>query len=252
MGDVMKVAVRDQVTHISGTPTFFRFLLGAASPQELGRIPVRQITLGGEIVDQAILDALCKQFPTAALTHIYASSEMGVCFSVQDGRAGFPTEYVDRSDLPTRIKIVEGQLYVSSPHRLRRYLGAQLFDYEADMLFPTGDFVELRDGRYHFIGRGEHIINVGGYKVATSEVEAVLLQVPGVHLVKVTGGKSSLVGQIVQADVVLHPGYEVSQVRRLLFETCKARLEPHKRPRITNFVRELELSGGVKIRRTRT
>jgi len=38
---------------------------------------LRQITLGGEIADQAVLDALARRFPGARITHVYASTEAG-------------------------------------------------------------------------------------------------------------------------------------------------------------------------------
>jgi acyl-coenzyme A synthetase/AMP-(fatty) acid ligase len=93
-------------------------------------------------------------------------------------------------------------------------------------------------------------VNVGGRKVAMGEVEAVLLQVPGVHLVEVTGAASSVAGQIVQANVVLRPGYDGSTVRQQLMESCQAQLERYKWPRIINFVTSLDVSAAGKIRRT--
>jgi acyl-coenzyme A synthetase/AMP-(fatty) acid ligase len=77
-----------EVTHISGTPTFWRSLLMATG--EDGLPALRQITIGGEAVDQATLDRLLNAFPAARLSHIYASTEAGSLFAVNDGRAGFP------------------------------------------------------------------------------------------------------------------------------------------------------------------
>ncbi len=45
--------------------------------------------------------------------------------------------------------------------------------------------VELRDGRYHFVGRREGVINVGGQKVHPEEVEAVINRHPGVRMARV-------------------------------------------------------------------
>src|SRR5204862_330759 len=42
---------------------------------------------------------------------------------------------------------------------------------DSDGFIETGDRVELRDGRYVFIGRGGGVINVGGLKVYPEEVE---------------------------------------------------------------------------------
>ncbi len=80
------------VTHLSATPTLWRRLLMAPGHRELGLV---QATLGGEIADQAVLDALRAAYPAARVTHIYASTEAGVGFSVTDGRAGFPRAFLE-------------------------------------------------------------------------------------------------------------------------------------------------------------
>ena len=78
------------------------------------RLALRQITLGGEIVDQKILDAL-KHFPAREDHHIYASTEAGVGFAVRDGRAGFPAAYLDNPPPGIRLAVDEqGQLLLKS------------------------------------------------------------------------------------------------------------------------------------------
>ena len=59
------------MTHVSGTPTLWRALLVALG-SKAATLPLRQITLGGEAVDQAILDRLANLYPGASITHIYA------------------------------------------------------------------------------------------------------------------------------------------------------------------------------------
>ena len=79
------------VTHASGTPTFWRAAL-MALPVSSKLSSLQQITIGGETVDQALLDRLAERFPNARVTHIYASTEAGALFSVKDRRAGFPAD----------------------------------------------------------------------------------------------------------------------------------------------------------------
>ncbi|MBL8213768.1 MAG: AMP-binding protein, partial [Bryobacterales bacterium] len=80
---------RHAITHASGTPSLWRKLLLALNPEN--PIPsLKNITLGGEAVDQATLDRLSQAFPQARLRHVYASTEAGVIFTVADHRAGFP------------------------------------------------------------------------------------------------------------------------------------------------------------------
>ena len=81
-----------------------------------------QITLGGEAVDQDLLDRLHAAFPHARLTHIYASTEMGVCFSVRDGKAGFPADYLSDRSLPCQLRIAsDGELEIRSKRAMVGY-----------------------------------------------------------------------------------------------------------------------------------
>ena len=101
------VAERFGATHISGTPTFWRSFLLATPFRSL---PLQQITLGGEPVDQPTLDRLAQRFPGARITHIYASSEAGTVFSVHDGRSGFPAAWLDTRTAGVGLRIRAGVL----------------------------------------------------------------------------------------------------------------------------------------------
>src|SRR5438046_2355534 len=104
---------------------------------------------------------------------------------------------------------------ISSPAPLRLrsagnamgYLGAHAPALkDSDGFVETGDRVELRDGRYVFIGRGGGVINVGGLKVYPEEVEAIINAQPGVRMSLVKARRSPITGAVVTAEVVLIAG----------------------------------------------
>ncbi|MEM7587933.1 MAG: AMP-binding protein [Acidobacteriota bacterium] len=74
---VLDTCRRQAVSHAYGTPSFWRDLLASTSPQARSELRLRQITLGGEIVDQPLLEALSESFPEAHITHSFARSESG-------------------------------------------------------------------------------------------------------------------------------------------------------------------------------
>ena len=86
----------NSINCLSASPTLWRKLLMSPKFTEL---QMRVITLGGEIADQNILNALKKNFKDAKIRHIYASTEAGVGFSVTDGLAGFPKKYLEKNHL---------------------------------------------------------------------------------------------------------------------------------------------------------
>src|SRR5256885_17270846 len=79
--------------------------------------------------------------------------------------------------------VTGGTLRLRSAGNAMGYLGAHAPALkDSDGFVETGDRVELRDGRYVFIGRGGGVINVGGLKVYPEEVEAIINAQPGVRM----------------------------------------------------------------------
>jgi acyl-coenzyme A synthetase/AMP-(fatty) acid ligase len=242
-GARLGVAGAEGATHISATPTFFRLALATAS-EGMAAFAPQQLTLGGEVVDQPVLDALRARFPAARITHIYASTEMGTCFSVHDGRAGFPAAWLDSDATPVRLRVEDGELMIKSPFAMRGYVGQAAHD---GGWYRTGDHVQIEGDRVFFGGRAGERINVGGRKVAPARVEEAVLAVPGVAAVRVSGRPSSLAGQLVQAHVVLAPGVEAAPVRLAILEHTQKVLQSHEVPRTIRFVPALEQTASGKL-----
>jgi acyl-coenzyme A synthetase/AMP-(fatty) acid ligase len=239
------------VTHISGTPSHWRKLLmsGAAA-----KFAPRYVRLSGEIADQAVLDGLRAAFPKASIGHAYASTEAGVGFAVNDGRAGFPAAIVGNNRDGVEMKVVDGSLRIRSRRTAHAYIGrdsAELAD--ADGFVDTGDMVELRGDRYYFVGRRGGIINIGGLKVHPEEIEAVVNRQPEVRMSRAKSRHSPITGAIVVVDVVLADDADpetIDQIRARILVDCRSSLAPHKVPAVIKFVPSLDLTAAGKLART--
>ena len=238
------------VTHISGTPSHWRKLLmsGAAA-----NFSPRYVRLSGEIADQAVLDGLVRAFPHASIGHAYASTEAGVGFSVEDRHEGFPADLVGRNRNGVEMKVVDGSLRIRSRRTARGYIGAAappLVDSEG--FVDTGDMVELRGERYHFVGRRGGIINIGGLKVHPEEVEAVINQHQSVRMSRARSRRSPITGAIVVADVVLSDGSDAGRretIRSEILGRCKDSLAAYKVPAVIRFVERLDVTAAGKLAR---
>ena len=167
------------VQFASATPSYWRWLLTWGDLKSLKQTELVQVTLGGEIVDRAILDSLHAVFPNARLIHIYATTELGRCFSVRDGKVGFPASFVDQcSPDGVALKVENGELLVRSANAMQGYTRQSRHAFPRSEFFATGDLVKRVADRFYFVGRKNDIINVGGNKVHPAEVEAVVLAVP--------------------------------------------------------------------------
>ncbi|MFN8511819.1 MAG: AMP-binding protein [Chloroflexia bacterium] len=135
-------------------------------------------------------------------------------------------------------EVAEGttaEMVVRSPSMMLGYLD----DPEAtaailrDGWLYTGDLAH-RDaaGFYYIEGRRGLQINVGGSKVAPEEVEAVLLQHPGVREAVAVPQPDRSRGEVVRAIVVPEGDAPDAQALRRF---CRARLAGYKVPRSIEF-----------------
>lgn len=221
------------VTQISATPTFWRSFLMIAKPGDLN---LRQITLGGEAADQATLDRVRKAFPGARVTHIYASTEAGVVFSVHDGLEGFPAEWLGAVNQGVEMRVVDGFLNIRTPNAMRGYVSDSAQPLQADGWLATADRVEIRDNRAYIVGRDDSTINVGGSKVYPLMVEQFLLKQPGVLEARVFGVANPISGFLVAAEVVLDRALDPAEARSSILATCREGLAQYQVPRVFKVV----------------
>jgi acyl-coenzyme A synthetase/AMP-(fatty) acid ligase len=252
VGDFLVRLGRHGVTHLSGTPSHWRRAL--MSPCA-GEISPHYVRLSGEIADQAILDNLAAFYTTARVGHAYASTEAGVGFDVNDGRAGFPTSLIGAPG-DVAMKVADGSLRIRSPRTALRYVGANAPALaDPDGFVDTGDMLERSGDRYHFAGRKGGIINVGGQKVHPEEVEGVINRHPQVRMSLAQSRKSPITGAVVVAEVVLREeagadGTDASGVLRSeILDLCRARLAQYKVPVTIRFVPALPVAASGKLER---
>jgi len=234
---------------LSATPTMWRTLLMTFPLEQL---PLKQITLGGEMVDGKVLQVLRARFPAANIIHIYASTEAGVGFTVRDGLPGFPAAYLEQPPRGVQIAVEDGRLLLKAALEESEYLAGEHVLRRGDGFIDTGDLLQREGDRFLFLGRANGTINVGGNKVHPEEVENLLLSCEGVQLVRVSSRKSPFTGALVQAEVVPesscrdHP----DELKDRLLSHCRERLAPYKVPAFLQVVEELALTTSGKMRRT--
>jgi acyl-CoA synthetase (AMP-forming)/AMP-acid ligase II len=246
LSDQITALVHHSCTHLSATPTLWRRLMMVPGH---ARLPLRQATLGGEIADQMTLNAVRAAFPAARLSHIYASTEAGVGFSVTDGVAGFPRSYLETALGNVRLQIRDDILWLRPP-MTALVPGSPHVEIDAEGYVRSGDQVRFGDGRVQFLGRENGMINIGGVKVYPETVEAVVKTVPGVALVQVSSKRSPVTGALVLAEVQLESGVEPDVIRSLIQEACRAQLDREAVPAIIRFVENFKINAAGKLIRT--
>jgi len=233
---------------LSATPSFWRKVL---MTKESDSLLFERITLGGEISDNNILKALKQKFTEAKIVHIYASTEVGVGFSVTDGKEGFPVSLLNGGLNGMKMKIDdENLLWIAPKEKNQKYLSKNDM-YDNEGYINTGDLVEVKNDRVYFLGRDSGAINVGGNKVQAEEVEHVLLNSGLLSSAYVYALKNTMMGSLVCANVVLNEeDFDRKEAKSLILKYCREHLEGYKVPAIIKFVKMLETTQSGKLKRT--
>lgn len=236
--------IEGKVNALSATPSWWRKLLMLPN----SNLRLKVISIGGEIVDQTLLNQLLQTFQSAKITHIYASTEAGVGFSVKDGKAGFPIKWLEESaDSEVKLRISkEGHLLVKPRARASgKAINERIND---DGFIDTQDVVQITSSRVLFKGRSGGAINIGGSKVQPEEVEAIIRQHIQVEDVLVLPKKSALIGELVQAKVVIKDeSVDKKLLKKEIIELCKSSLEDYKVPALISYVDALEYNSTGKL-----
>jgi benzoate-CoA ligase family protein len=115
----------------------------------------------------------------------------------------------------------------------------------------TGDtYCQDEDGYFHYCGRNDDMLKVGGIWCSPFEIEAKLIEHPKVLEAAVIGREDGAGLVKPEAYIVLRE--DVQPGRRLeeeLLALCKAGLAPYKYPRAFHFVDELPKTATGKVQR---
>jgi benzoate-CoA ligase family protein len=122
-----------------------------------------------------------------------------------------------------------------------------------DDWLDTGDtYVKDDEGYYHYCGRSDDMLKVGGIWCSPIEIEATLVSHPRVLEVAIIGAPDASGLVKPEAYVVLkEAGTGSEALAEELMLHCKSRLAPYKFPRRIHFVPELPKTATGKIQRFR-
>ena len=189
---------------------------------------------GGAPLSHADMLQLCEILPRTRLYNTYASTETGIIatYNYNDGRClagclGHPMPH-------SRVVITpEGMISCQGDTLMSGYIG----DPELTATVLRGDTVYMSDygsiddeGMLHIGGRESEVINVGGYKVAPTEVEDVAMSIEGIQDCICISAEHRIMGKAVKLLVVMKDGATFD--KKTIARYIAARLEPYKVPQL--------------------
>lgn len=190
------------------------------------------IETGAAPISQGDMERLCVMLPYSRLYNTYASTETGIIATYDFSGGECVAGCLGRPMRHSGIRIDDdGRIECTGKTLMMGYVGDA--ELTASVLFDgavhTADIGELdAEGRLHLSGRDGDVINVGGYKVAPTEVEDVAMACDGVADCVCVSASHPVLGTVLKLIVV--PSHGSSFEKRRIALYLKERLEAYKIP----------------------
>lgn len=248
--DFLALAARERITHTLMVPAMYNLALlqpdfGA---HDLSRWRVGGY--GGAPMPVATIDALAERLPQLVLMNAYGATE--TCSPTTMMPAGRTREHADSVGvaLPcAEVVVVDddgrelpagevGELWISGPMVVRGYWeddAATAREFTAGW-WHSGDLGSVdADGYVRVFDRKKDMLNRGGYKIFSVEVENCIAAMPGVVEAAVVGRPCPVLGERVHAFVGTEDrALDAEAVRAW----CAERLADYKVPETVTITRE--------------
>jgi len=239
---VCETIERHRVELLPTTPSFLNLLLLSEAYRSFDLSSLKTISYGTEPMPHSTRARMAHLFPEAKLLQTYGLSEIGV---LRTRSRGNDSRWFKAGGEGIELKVVDGELLIRADSSMLGYLNLPSpFDDEG--FFHTGDLVEC-DGEYiTILGRRTDVINVGGQKVFPAEVESIILDLPEIDDVTVSGERNILTGEVVVARVSTSRDLPPRDVKARVRAACAAQLSEYKVPAKVVVNRGVEYSPRFK------
>ncbi|MCM2316284.1 MAG: acyl--CoA ligase [Thermoanaerobaculia bacterium] len=243
---ILDLANRHRCTVIPGIPMMFDHLSQLAADD--GRFEHARTLISAGAPLRA---SVSRQFRERFGIDIHSFFGCSECGGIAYDRAGASVERGTVGAAMDGVTLTlesDGRLVVESDAVARGYyLGG---DDENSRFEPrryrTDDLARrTASGEIELTGRAGDFINTAGKKVNPREIEAVILECPGVREAKVYGEAAGARGEVVAAAVVAEEGVSGATIRA----HCAARLSSWKVPRIVKLLDKMPIDERGKLKR---
>ncbi|MDQ1131171.1 AMP-binding protein [Microbacterium sp. SORGH_AS_0888] len=266
LSQFLSLVERHRATFVFVAPPIALALANHPSVDEADLSSLRVVFSGAAPLDAA-LSARVERRLGVTVRQGYGMSEMSpVSHFVGDGEA-VPHASVGKPVGGTRNRVIGidgrsierpqggmsevGELLVAGPNVMREYVNdpeATRATIDDDGFLHTGDLVTVdADGNVYIVDRLKELIKYKGYQVPPAELEAVLIDHPGIAAAAVVGAADAEAGELPVAFVVRTATSDVDADRVMAY--VAERVSPYKRIRRVIFCESIPTSSAGKILR---
>ncbi len=257
---VVDTLERERCTGIAGVPSNFHSLMRNSSFGTRPLPNLRIVQQAGGRMSPAVVGEIRAAYPDASLFVMYGQTEATARLSY------LPPEELDRRPgsigrgIPgVELRVVDSEGRDVSPGEVGEIQArgdnispGYVRDEErtaqkmAGGVLRTGDLAIVdSDGFIYVVDRAEDFIKSWGHRIASQDVESVVMELRDVVTVAAVGVPHEAAGEQVAIAVVKRPGSLLDEGE--IIRHCRARLSKHMVPESVEFVPALPLNSSGKV-----
>lgn len=261
----LKLIEQEQITFLFNVPAIYILMMNHKSFQYTSLYSVEVIAYGGAPMSKETIERLMNSMPDISLHNAYGATETSSPASIMPkkeknlsklGSVGKPVpvaemKVVDEMTGGTLEHGKIGELYIKGPMIIKGYWRNEE-ENEANFVedyWKSGDMAMLDEDDYLYImDRKKDMINRGGEKIFSAEVENILYEHPKILEVAVVGVPDEIFGEEVKAYIV--PRENITLEETEVKEFLQSKIAKYKIPKYIELIESLPRNAGGKILKT--
>ena len=261
--DFFKLLDRYKITAITFVPAILEQVLKFAKDRfATYDNQFHYIQLGSAPLSETNKEILTKMFPTTRLYNTYGATESGCTVILEFSKYGHKKKCIGRTTVNTEILFVDdkrniveaslekpGILAFKGKMNMRSYYKEPEITKEVmdeNGVVYTNDLGYLgEDGLVYLLGRQGDVINMGGIKIAPTEIEEVAMKHEMIKDCACIPIKDEITGEAPKLFVTLNEGYQLDQ--KELSKYLLSKLESLKVPKAFEVIDEIPRTFNGKI-----
>jgi long-chain acyl-CoA synthetase len=256
----------------ANVPTLYQMLLDNPEFKKLDFTPAKIFVSGAAPFAVESIRAFEAVVGAGKVVEVYGMTETSpiitgnpLAGTKKIGSVGIPVSntHVRIVDVETGTELMPagepGELIVRGPQVMKGYHNKPqetdhaIREHDGKRWLHTGDVARMDDDGYFYImDRSKDMLNVGGFKVFSREVEETLYKHPAVEFCAVIGVPDSKRPGSEIVKVVIQPAADVKSkdsetLKKDIIAYCRENMSPYKVPRIVDFIEAMPLTAVGKV-----
>jgi len=257
----LKRIEEERITFLFNVPAIYIMMLNHRTFDNTNVSTLKTIAYGGAPMSQETIEHLMEKLPDIFLHNAYGATETSSPATIMPqqqyedivlGSVGQPVPVSEMKIIGENDEILPpgevGELYIKGPMIIGEYWRNDTENKKnfVDGFWKSGDMAMIdKEDFVYIMDRKKDMINRGGEKIFSVEVENCLYEHPHILEVAVVGVSDDIFGEAVKAFIVpkLNENVDLQNVQSFL----KGKLAKYKIPEYVEIIEEMPRNAGGKI-----